>query len=86
MIRFLAMFLFVAVGLIFGILSYKLSDGRRASLPICLILGVMGAFAGMWLADIAEIRIVGNLIDSLLFASLGSTVVLGLNLLLRKSN
>lgn len=86
MIKLAAMLVFVAVGAAIGSLFYKLIGHQKLTLPVCVGLGVLGAFAGMLLGDLADIRLVGNMIDGLLFSSVGSVLILGLNLLLRPQN
>ena len=90
MIKLAAMLLFVVVGAIIGILffrlSLKLQGQQKITLPLCIGLGIIGAFGGLLLADLADIRLVGNLIDGLLFSSIGSIVLLGINLVFRSKN
>ena len=84
MIKLFAMSVFIAVGAIIGGVFFKRFARGSISLPLCIGLGVLGAFAGMLLADLAEIHIVGNVVDGLLFSSLGSAALLGLNLVLKR--
>jgi len=84
MIKLAAMLVFVMVGAVIGALFYRLFSHHKLTLPLCIGLGVLGAFAGMLLADLADIRLVGNMIDALLFSSIGSVLLLGLNLLRSK--
>jgi len=88
MIKLLAMSLFVVIGAAVGaafyhLTSHSLADNRKIPLVLCLVLGVMGAFAGIWIADLADIHMIGNVIDNILFATVGSALFLGLNLLIR---
>ena len=78
------MSVFIAVGAIIGGVFFRFFANDKITLPICIGLGVLGAFAGMLLADLADIHLAGNLLDGLLFASLGSAALLGLNRLLRR--
>lgn len=84
MIKLLAMSVFMAVGAIIGTVFFRIFANERFTLPLCIGLGILGAFAGMLLADLADIRLVGNLIDGLMFAAIGSCALLGLNLLIRR--
>ena len=94
MIKLAAMLLFVVVGAVIGILFFRLSSklpGQYRStqpltLPLCIGLGILGAFGGLLIADLTDIRLVGNLIDGLLFSSIGSTLLLGINLVFRTKN
>lgn len=86
MIKLIAMSVFIAVGAIIGSIFFRFFPNEKITLPLCIGLGILGAFAGMLLADLADIRLVGNLIDGLLFASAGSAALLGLNLLMRRRN
>lgn len=84
MIKLIAMSVFIAVGAIIGFVFYRFLASGRISLPICMSLGILGAFAGMLLADLADIHLLGNLLDGLLFASIGSAALLALNFFLRR--
>lgn len=84
MIKLLAMSLFIFVGAAIGSLFYRLFGHHNLSLPMCIGIGVLGAFAGMLLADLADLRLIGNLADALLFSSIGSITLLALNRLLRR--
>ena len=90
MIKLAAMLFFVAVGAVVGVLFFRLSfllwGQHRLTLPLCIGLGIIGAFGGLLLADLADIRLAGNLIDGLLFSSIGSAALLGINLALRTKN
>lgn len=87
MIKLAAMLLFVVTGAVIGVLFFKLSfklwGQHRLTLPLCIGLGILGAFGGLLIADLADIRLVGNLIDGLLFSSIGSAALLGINLAFR---
>ena len=86
MFKLIAMSVFIAVGAIVGSLFYQLTGRKTLSRPHCIGLGILGAFAGLLLADLADIRLLGNLLDGLLFSSIGSLALLTLNLLLRSKN
>lgn len=94
MIKLAAMLLFVVVGAVIGILFFRLSSrlsgqyrsAQPLTLPLCIGLGILGAFGGLLIADLTDIRLVGNLIDGLLFSSIGSTLLLGINLVFRTKN
>jgi len=90
MIKLVAMSLFIVIGVVIGLLfqrfiaSYK--PNYILSAPLCIGLGIIGSFAGILLADIADLRLIGNVIDSIIFASIGSTLLLTLNLLVRSNS
>ncbi len=84
MIKLLAMSVFIVVGAVIGGLFYRKFGNDKLTLPMCLIIGILGAFAGLWIPDITDIRLVGNLVDSLLFSSIGSALLLGLNLVISR--
>lgn len=81
MIKLLAVSVFIAVGAITGVLFHKLT--AKLSITNCLLLGVAGAFAGIWIADIADVHMIGNVIDNIIFAACGSTLLLSLNAIIR---
>jgi len=87
MIKFLAMSIYVVVGVVVGVAFYTLAKKLKASsqlnLWLCILIGVMGAFAGLLLSDLADIHLFGNVIDSLVFSSIGSLLLLTLNSLIR---
>jgi len=88
MIKILAMSIYIVVGAIVGMLFYTLVKRLKTSLQLnlwlCILIGVMGAFAGLLLSDLAEIHLFGNVTDSLIFSSLGSLLLLTLNSLIRR--
>lgn len=86
MIKLIAMLLYVVIGALIGGLFYKYFANQKLTLPICIILGIMGSFGGLFLSDLADIRLVGNLIDSIIFSTIGSFLLLGLNLGIRGRN
>lgn len=86
MIKLAAMSLYIVVGVVIGGLFYRTYGPDKLTLPLCLLLGVLGAFAGLWIADLADIHLIGNVIDSLIFSSVGSALLLALNLLVRNRN
>lgn len=83
MYKLLSVSLFIAIGIIVGSLFYKYYKRRTLPLAICLVLGVLGAFAGLWISDLADLRLIGNVTDGVIFATTGSVLLLGLNLFLR---
>jgi len=83
MIKLLAMSLFIVVGAIVGLLFHRMIGNRNLPAPLCMGLGVIGSFAGIWVADIADLHLVSTTIDGIIFATAGSTLVLALNLLIR---
>ncbi len=86
MIKFAAMSLYIIVGVVIAGIFYKTYEPNKLTLPLCLLLGVLGAFAGLWISDLADIHLIGNVIDSLIFSSIGSALLLGLGLLVRGRN
>jgi len=88
MIKILAMSIYIVVGAIVGAAFYTLMKKLKASsqlnLWLCILIGVMGAFAGLLLADLADIHMFGNVTDSLISSSLGSLLLLALNSLIRR--
>ncbi len=83
MIKLLAMSVFGVTGAITGAVFCRVAN-TGISQPMCIGLGVLGAFGGILLADLADLRLIGNLADGLLFASAGSILLLCLNWLRKK--
>lgn len=90
MIKLAAMLLFAAVGAVTGVLFFKLTSRltgqQRLTLPLCIGLGIIGAFGGLLIADLADIRLFGNLIDGLIFSSTGAALLPAINLLVRSKD
>lgn len=86
MFKLIAIFVFIAVGAIVGKLFSQLIAKQKIPRSHCVGLGVLGAFAGLLLADLADIHLLGNLVDGLLFSAIGSLALPALNLLLRSKN
>lgn len=84
MIKLLAMSLFIVVGAVIGFIFHRLVGNSKLPVHLCMALGVFGSFAGIWLADLADLHFIGNVIDGLLFASAGSILVLVLNSIIRR--
>ena len=70
-------------GITVGGLFYKYYSRGTLPLTICLVLSVLGAFAGLWISDLADLNFIGNVTDSIIFATAGSVLLIGLNLFLR---
>lgn len=66
------------VGLIAGWLAGLVMSGRKRSLLIHLLIGVLGAFLGGWLLPMLGVRIVGGLLGAVLEAFIGAVVLLAL--------
>jgi len=83
------MSIYIVVGAIIGTAFHtavtKLASNSHFNLWLCILIGVMGAFAGLLLSDLANIHLFGNVTDSLIFSSLGSLLLLTLNSLIRRN-
>jgi len=73
--------LFALVGVAIGLLAYRILGHRRITPWQSVLAGIAGSFAGLWLADIADIRLFGNLFNSLFFAACGALIVVPLTAL-----
>ena len=84
MFKLLAMSLFIVVGAVIGFFFHRLADQGNLPVHLSMALGVFGSFAGIWLADLADLHFIGNVVDSLMFATAGSLLILTLNSLIRR--
>ena len=85
MIKLLAFALYVVIGVIIGSAFYKFYGQRTLALPLCWVVGILGAFGGLLISDLADVHLIGNVLDSIMFASAGSAALLLLNLIARKA-
>jgi uncharacterized membrane protein YeaQ/YmgE (transglycosylase-associated protein family) len=77
---------FLAIGLVAGWLAGVLVKGSGFGLVGDLIVGILGAFLGGWLIGRLGIGFgLGDLVDSLITATIGAVVLLFLIRLIRKA-
>jgi uncharacterized membrane protein YeaQ/YmgE (transglycosylase-associated protein family) len=80
--RLLGPYLFVLVGVLIGIATTKLFRNPLRYIPNILV-GVVGSFFGLWLRDIMDWHMGGNLSGALIAAAVGALVAtLAVNLAL----
>ncbi|MCB1756247.1 MAG: GlsB/YeaQ/YmgE family stress response membrane protein [Gammaproteobacteria bacterium] len=68
--------LFIIIGLLAGIALSALFDEKGAGYLPNMIVGVAGAFAGLFFKDIFDIDFAGNLGGAVIFSLLGACVLL----------
>ncbi len=79
--RLLGPYIFVFVGVLIGIATTFLFKNPMRAVPN-ILLGIAGSFFGLWLRDILDLHLGGNLSGALLAASVGALVAtVGANLL-----
>ena len=83
--RFLGPYIFVFVGVLVGIgTTYLFKNPLRMAPNI--ILGIAGSFFGLWLRDVADLSLGGNLTGALLAATVGAIILTGIvNLVLNST-
>lgn len=75
--RLLAPLMFALIGLLVAALFSRLFPGRSPGFRINAVLGVAGAFAGLWVRDLLDIMDGGPLLGALLAALAGAVVFTG---------
>lgn len=82
--RLIGLVLFVIVGVLSGWLVHWILGRNSSGLGANMIAGVVGAFAGLFVKDLADIQLTGNVTGALIFALVGALLVAGIvNLVLR---
>ena len=78
MIRFAGALILALAGVVVALGFIKLTDTDEYNPAIAIALGIVGAFLGMWTADITDTQIGGNVVNSLIFSMAGAAVLLTL--------
>lgn len=68
--------IFILVGLIAGLLASTSVGGRRNSLFVDMIIGVIGAFFGRWIFGVFGVNLGAGLIPEVIEAFVGAFVLL----------
>ena len=79
MLKLAAASIFIVIGGLIGYLFQRFVRTRTAP-ALWVVIGILGAFCGIWIPDLADIGRRG-IIGSLLFPALGAIVLLVANLL-----
>ncbi len=69
---------FVLVGIFTGILITILLKDKSPGYAINAAVGVLGAFVGLFIKDIADIQVIGNLAGAFIFSFMGAFVALAI--------
>ena len=84
--RLLGPYLFIFIGVLIGFATTYLFKNPLRLAPN-LILGVAGSFFGLWLRDILDLRLGGNMTGALIAAAVGALVfTLAVNLFLGRED
>jgi len=82
--RLLGPYIFILVGVFIGFLTTTLFQNPLRLAPN-VIVGILGSFFGLWLRDILDWHLGGNLSGALIAATVGALVTtLALNLMLNQ--
>lgn len=73
--RLLGPYIFVLVGLLIGCATTYLFTSNPMRLIPNILLGIVGSFFGLWIRDIFDIDIGGNLSGALLAAAVGALLL-----------
>lgn len=68
--------LFIIIGIIAAIIITRSFGKRSAGYTVNIIVGIAAAFAGLWLKDIFDIQLLGNLSGAAVFSTLGAFIAL----------
>ena len=81
----LDLLILIGIGVLAGFLASKIVKGKGSGFLLNLIIGIVGAIIGGWLfVQQLGISIAGGLIDTVLFATGGATLLLFLIRLIKK--
>ena len=75
--------LFLIIGAIAGWAASKIIRGTSMGLLGNIVVGIVGAFLGAWIFGLLNITVGGNIIGSLITATIGAIVLLWLVKLVR---
>jgi len=75
----------VVPGIIAGFFAGKFMEGRSFSVLVNLFIGIAGAFLGEWLFGMLGFPFSNSLVDALLIAFLGATLLFFLTSFVRKT-
>ncbi|MBX2878949.1 MAG: hypothetical protein KTR32_03400 [Granulosicoccus sp.] len=82
--RLLGPYIFILVGVLIGIATTFLFKNPMRIAPN-VVLGVLGSFFGLWIRDIMDWRLGGNLSGALIAAAAGAlTTTIIINLLMNR--
>ncbi|MDX5592781.1 GlsB/YeaQ/YmgE family stress response membrane protein [Pseudovibrio sp. SPO723] len=71
----MGIFLWIIVGLIAGFIAHRVFDSRGGMIG-SLVLGLIGALVGGYLANILNLNVTGGFIDQLIIATCGAVLLL----------
>lgn len=72
--RLLGPYLFIFVGVLIGLATTYLFKNPLRAAPNVL-LGIAGSFFGLWLRDIFDLRLGGNMTGALISAAVGALIL-----------
>ena len=81
----MGLILTIVIGIVAGYLGSLIFKGSGSGLLLNLINGLVGSFIGGWLmVDVLHVTLFGGLLDTILFAVIGSIILLWIISLIRK--
>ncbi|MBP5419720.1 MAG: GlsB/YeaQ/YmgE family stress response membrane protein [Bacteroidales bacterium] len=81
----MGLILTIVIGIVAGYLGSLIFKGSGSGLLLNLIIGLVGSFIGGWLmVDVLHVTLFGGLLDTILFAVIGSIIPLWIISLIRK--
>ncbi len=83
--KLLGMSVFVLVGILCGLFVDRILNRYSKGKALNVVMGIIGAFSGLYIKDFTEIQIIGNFTDAIMFSFLGALIVtFMLNLIFRR--
>ncbi len=68
--------LFIIIGIIAAIFITHRFGEKSAGYAVNIVVGIVGSFAGLWLKDLFDIQLLGNLSGAAIFSALGAFLCL----------
>ncbi len=80
--KLLVPYVFILIGVVIGIITTKAFKNPLRLAPN-IIAGIVGSFAGLWVRDVLDVTLGGNLVGALIAVTLGALITtVALNLVL----
>ncbi len=84
--KLLIPYAFVLIGVVIGIITTKAFNNPLRLAPN-IIAGIAGSFAGLWVRDVLDVTLGGNLSGALIAVTLGAIITtVALNLVLNQND
>lgn len=68
--------LFIIIGIVAAIIVTRRFGKKSAGYTVNIAVGVVASFAGLWLKDLFDIQLLGNLSGAVVFSTMGAFIAL----------